>query len=442
MALEGSALGLWDWNIRTHEVYFDAHWKGILGYAVEEVENNFQSWQHLIHPEDLPRAMAVLNAYLEGSIPTYEIEFRMQSKSGEWKWILSHAKVTQRDENGNPMRMTGTHKDISDRKQVEIALRESEARERHQRTDLEIALNELQNAQVHLVQKEKMASLGQLVAGIAHEINNPISFIYGNITPANEYAQNLTRLIELYQQHYPTPPTAISSEIKNLDLDFLKTDFPKLLSSMKSGADRIKEIICALHYFSRIDQGKMKKADLHSGLESTLMILENRLKEQPGRVAIKVIKNYGKLPLVDCYPGQLNQVFMNILANAIDALEERMKEDLSFNPQIWISTEIVSNHLSLVSNAEPIETDKRKVLRNKVLVRVTDNGKGILPHVKKHIFDPFFTTKPVGKGTGLGLSISYQIVVENHQGKIRCNSYLGKGTEFIIEINSKALLSS
>ena len=440
MALEGSALGLWDWNISTHEVYFDAHWKGILGYAVEEVENNFQSWQHLIHPEDLPRAMAVLNAYLEGSIPAYEIEFRMQSKSGEWKWILSHAKVTQRDENGNPMRMTGTHKDISDRKQVEIALRESEARERHQRTDLEIALNELQNAQVHLVQKEKMASLGQLVAGIAHEINNPISFIYGNITPANEYAQNLTRLIELYQQHYPTPPITISSEIKNLDLDFLKTDFPKLLSSMKSGADRIKEIICALHYFSRIDQGKMKKADLHSGLESTLMILENRLKEQPGRAAIEVIKNYGKLPLVDCYPGQLNQVFMNILANAIDALEERMKEDLSFNPQIWISTQIVSNHLSLVSNAEPIETDKRKVLKNKVIVRITDNGKGILPHIRKHIFDPFFTTKSVGKRTGLGLSISYQIVVENHQGKIRCNSHLGKGTEFIIEINSKALL--
>lgn len=743
MALQGSALGYWDWNIAKGTTYFDPQWKRMLGYEVWEVENNYQSWERLIHPEDLPRVLQVLSDYLQGNTQFYEVEFRMLCKAGQWKWIVAQGKVFDRDRAGNPVRMAGTHRDVSERKQVEeesfrlasqlqeaqkiahignwefditngtigwsdelfrifgrkkgkapnfqellqqihpeeredfacvikmalengipydidyrilhpngeikyinsksqalldrsgqvvrlfgtamditdrklaeetlrqqflrerlvgtilerirhslnlpevlktaveevrkflqtdrviiyhfhsdwngkvvvesvgegwtptfgidikdncfkenyvslyqqgririiddiyhadlsqchidlltqfqvkanlvvpilqaenlwglliahhcsgvrewqsseieslkqlsvqlaiaiqqsmlfeqakteiaerkaaeIALRQSEGRERSKAVQLEFTLHKLRSTQAQLVQNEKMAALGQLVAGIAHEINNPVTFIYGNISPAMQYAADLINLISLYQQYYPHPAGEIVEEIEAIELEFLKDDFQKLLVSMQEGALRIKDIVLSLRNFSRLDEADKKEADLHSGLNSTLLILQNRLKEQPHRPAIQVIKEFGKLPLVECYPGQLNQVFINILTNAIDALEEKLKIDTSFTPTIKISTESIG---SRASNTGEGKSENKEL----VIIRITDNGTGISNKIKERLFDPFFTTKPVGKGTGLGLSISYQIIVEKHRGKLKCNSQPGEGTEFAIELSTR-----
>jgi PAS domain S-box-containing protein len=285
--------------------------------------------------------------------------------------------------------------------------------------ELEETLRELQRTQTQLVQSEKMSSLGQLVAGVAHEINNPVNFIYGNVLHAGEYTEDLLELLQLYQQHYPNPIASIQARSAEIDLNFLMEDLPNLLNSMKVGADRIQQIVRSLRNFSRMDEAEMKVVDIHEGIDSTLMILQNRLKEKSDNLGIEVIKQYGQLPTVECYAGQLNQVFMNILTNAIDALEERdqgrSREEIKQNPsQIWITTEAIGT-----SHAR---------------IRILDNGTGISEAVQHRLFDPFFTTKPVGKGTGLGMSISYQIVTEKHGGTLRCQSTLGEGAEFIIEI--------
>jgi PAS domain S-box-containing protein len=284
---------------------------------------------------------------------------------------------------------------------------------------LEQTLIELQNTQGYLVQSEKMSSLGQLVAGVAHEINNPVSFIYGNLVHASGYTQDILGLIELYQQHYPHPVPEIQSEIDEIDLEFLVEDLPKLLSSMKLGAERICEIVAALRNFSRIAEAEVKAINLHEGLDSTLMILQNRLKASGKHPEIQVIREYGNLPLVECYAGQLNQVFMNLLVNAIDAIDEQNQKrtlaEITTNPScIRVCTELVNDH--------------------EVAIRIADNGPGMTEDVKQRLFNPFFTTKPLGTGTGLGLSISYQIVVEKHGGQLRCYSQLGQGTEFVIQI--------
>ena len=429
MALEGSALGLWDWNIATGETYFDARWKKMLGYQVEEIENTYQSWERLVHPEDISKAIAAINAHLAGDIPLYQVEIRMLNKSGEWQWILAQAKVFEWDESGNPLRMTGTHQDISDRKQAEEALRRSQVQERERYQQLELALQELRNTQTQLVQNEKMVSLGQLVAGIAHEINNPVSFIYSNVSPALEYARDLLDLISLYQQHYPIPVAEIQEEIEIIDLDFLNADFPRLLTSMQQGANRIREIVLSLRNFSRLDEAQMKEADLHSGIKSTLMILQHRLrasevdKQQPPKAKIQIIEEFGELPKVECYPGQLNQVFLHILSNSIDALEEKIKGDSSFTPTIWIRTEL----------AWSCDRSTRHEVQS-AAIRFADNGLGISPTIRSQLFDPFFTTKPVGSGTGLGLSIAHSIVEKKHNGKLYYNSEVGKWTEFAIEL--------
>jgi len=307
-------------------------------------------------------------------------------------------------------------RDITIRKQMEADLRLSQVRERDRARQVEQTLQQLQQTQSQLIQAEKMSALGSMVAGIAHEINNPISFIYGNVAPAIEYIQDLLELVMLYQQHHNPPDLAIQKHLENIEMDFLIEDLPKLLSSMKMGAERIKEIVKSLRNFSRLDEGEKKPVDIHEGIDNTLLILQHRLKAQSDRPAITVQKNYGAIPKIECYAGLMNQVFMNILSNAIDALE---------------SCQINQNYDS--SKALGIQISSKISPDNFLVISIADNGPGIPEEIKTRLFDPFFTTKPVGKGTGLGLSISYSIV-EKHGGQLQCISEVGKGTKFIIQI--------
>ncbi|AFY57164.1 histidine kinase,HAMP domain-containing protein,histidine kinase [Rivularia sp. PCC 7116] len=287
-----------------------------------------------------------------------------------------------------------------------------------QRTEkLATTLKELQYTQAQLIQQEKMSSLGQLVAGIAHEINNPANFIHGNLEYTKDYLQDLLNLVELYQSEYPNPTEIIEKEIQNIELEFLQEDLPKILDSMQTGSERIREIVKSLRTFSRLDEADYKKVDIHESIESTLMIIQSRLKANSERCEIKVVKNYDKLPLIECYAGQLNQVFLNLLFNAIDVIEEKINKTNNspfLAPQISISTKLL--------NFEQIA------------IYIADNGLGMTEEIREKIFNPFFTTKPVGKGTGLGLAVSYQVVVDKHHGELNCSSTPGEGTEFAIAI--------
>ena len=306
-----------------------------------------------------------------------------------------------------------------------LRLQQSEAREREKADQLEQALYCLQNSQAQLVQSAKMSSLGQLVAGIAHEINNPVNFISGNITYASQFVQDLLELIELYQGQFPDLTPNIQHRIDAMDLEFIKEDLPRILSSMKIGTERIAEIVRSLRNFSRLDEAEMKMVDLHEGIDSTLMLLENRLQTKPGLSAIQLVKEYGDLPKVECYPGQLNQVFMNILSNAIDALEENRRRGIEDSQALIPTPDSVTP--TIVIRTEVLNLDW-------VAIRIGDNGSGMSQEVQNQLFDPFFTTKPVGEGTGLGLSISYQIIKQRHGGSLECFSTLGQGTEFVIKI--------
>lgn len=314
-------------------------------------------------------------------------------------------------------------REIAERIETEAALRQSKTRLKNKTLLLQETVQELQYTQAQLIQQEKMSSLGHLVAGVAHEINNPLSFIYGNLEFAISYSQDLINLISLYNHHYPEPEPEIQDFMAEMDFDFVMADMPRLLTSMKSGAERIHKIVVSLQNFARHDEAKKKMVNIHDGIDSTLMILQNRLKGNTDHPEIQVIKDYGDITPIECYPGQINQVFLNVLTNAIDALEEAYgaKCCKCQLPQIRVSTEISTN--------------------GQLLIRIADNGSGMTQKVRDNLFNPFFTTKAVGKGTGLGLWVSYQIVVQTHGGQLSCVSEPGKGTEFVIQIPMQPQLS-
>jgi len=393
-----------------------------------------EQWQGKTPQQLLPAAVAegicqrYLNCLSSGKTILYEEYLPFQGINTWWQTTLTPL----RDRQGRIYRLVGTSTNITVRKQTEAALQQSETQLREQATQLELTLQELRTTQSQLVQNQTMSSLGQLVAGVAHEINNPVNFIYGNVVYAKEYALDLMRLVNLYTQHYPQAVPEIEAATDEIDIEFIAADLHKLLDSMKFGAERIRNIVLSLRNFSRLDEDGLKAVDLHEGIDNTLLIVQHRLHPQAkGRDReIQVIKEYGDLPSVECYPGQLNQVFMNVLNNAIDALSGSFvmsqksgkncapKSDGSKSqtvPMIWICTEVLKKN-------------------SRVAIKIRDNGLGIAEDIRSRIYDPFFTTKPVGEGRGLGLSISHKIIVEKHYGILNCTSQPGVGTEFSIEL--------
>ncbi len=370
-------------------------------------------------------------------------EMKNRAKDGTYFW-LDTTIVPFLNAQGEPHQYVAIRKNITDKKQAEESLRLSESELRTKNQELAKALRDVHKTQSMMVQNEKMVSLGQLVAGVAHEINNPVSFIYGNVMHADDYFQDLLKMLQLYQREYPQPTPAIQAEMDEVDLNFLLKDLPKLLNSMKMGAERIRQIVLSLKNFSRLDESEQKQVDIHEGIDSTLLILQHRLKETAGHPKIVLLKEYGNLPRVQCYAGQLNQVFMNIIGNAIDALEEAMEtgqwaegeqSPIPYcpSPTLRICTEVKYEKDAADRGKAVVAGDS---IRHpaKISIRIADNGPGIPQEVQQRLFDPFFTTKEPGKGTGLGLSISYQIVVEKHGGQLKCRSAPGQGTEFTIEI--------
>jgi two-component system NtrC family sensor kinase len=306
--------------------------------------------------------------------------------------------------------------DITERKQAEEALRLSEEQERKKALELQLALDELKHTQAQLIQAEKMSSLGRMVARVFNEMNNPIGFILGNLTPARDYFQDLHSLVELYQQNYPNSTPEIKAKLEEIEFDFLVQDWSKMINSMQLGAQRINQILNSLNSFSRLDEAELKIVDIHDCIDNTLFLMSNQLRAEGKRPEIKVIKNYAQLPEITCYASQMNQVFMNLLDNAIEALENKTEPRL-----ITIST-------SMLMKDSPIPNSQF------VVIRIADNGSGISKELQPKIFEPFFTTKPIGNGTGLGLAMAQQIVVKKHGGQISCLSTPGQNTEFIVEI--------
>ena len=403
--------GSWKFDILDQNFTWSEEVFRIFSLDPAQPEPTYPDLLEMYHPDDREFLNQTVNLAISEGKP-YKEELRILHPGGQIRYIEARGEAVF-NETGEVIQLLGTVMDITERKQVEAALLLSEQRSREKASQLNQTLSQLKSAQSQLIQSEKMSTIGQMVAGVAHEINNPISFIYGNINPAARYAHDLVEILQLYQQYYPEPFPEIADKLAESDADFIAEDFPKILASMEEGANRIKQIVLSLRNFSRLDEKALKLVDIHQGIESTLVILQHRLKEQPKHGEISIIKEYGKLPKIQCYPAQLNQVFMNLLSNAIDALEDSAANS-GKAIQIRITTEV---------NGE-----------NQVCVRIADNGSGISREVQSKIFDPFFTTKPIGSGTGLGLSISYQIVKESHGGELRCHSELGQGTEFAIEL--------
>ncbi|MEO1144857.1 MAG: ATP-binding protein [Cyanobacteria bacterium J06638_22] len=338
---------------------------------------------------------------------------------GKQTWLETN-KAPLHDSSGRVIGMLGTYLDITERRQSEISLQELNQKLELQAIELTATLEQLQQSQLQLIQREKMSALGSLVAGVAHEINNPLSFLSGNLNPAQGYVKDLFEILDLYHQEIPHPTQAIQKQIEAIDLEFLREDLPKLLCSMREAVKRIANISISLRTFSRSDTEYQMPFQLHEGLDSTLLILKHRLRANEHRPEIQVIQSYGEMPLVRCFPGQLNQVFMNLLANAIDALEE------SNHGKSYTEIQAQPNCIEI---ATQLSMDQQWAI-----VTIKDNGTGMTDEVKYKMFENLFTTKSVGKGTGLGLAIARQIIVENHGGTIAVDSSVGWGTEFILKI--------
>lgn len=525
LAMQGSSDGIWDWNLITNEVYFSPRWKAMLGYADDELENCLETWSENVHPDDLPKAMQAVDDYLQGNTTEYRVEFRMYHRDGTDVEVLARGSVV-RDGEGRPVRLVGTHVDMTEQKRTEALLRDSEEKFRtifdtaddammlldesgffdcnkatlkifaietaeefcskhpaelspptqpdglasfdkatqmiqtameqgsnffewtHRRSDgedfpaevlltamqlegrsvlhatvrdiskrkqaeqlmqkqyaeLQSTHKELKEAQQQLLQSEKMASIGQLAAGVAHEINNPVGYVSSNITSMKAYLKDLMTLLDSYQGLETQIPASEEKEAlltlkDNLELEFLQQDMEDIIKESLEGVSRVKHIVQDLKDFSHVNEATWESADLHRGLDSTLNIVHNDLKYKA-----EVIKEYGELPLVDCLPSQLNQVFMNLLVNAGHAIETQGK--------IFIRSGCADDQ---------------------VWVEIEDTGSGIDEEHLKRIFDPFFTTKEIGKGTGLGLSLAYGII-EKHNGRIEVDSEIGRGTRFRIHL--------
>ncbi|MEG5035351.1 PAS domain S-box protein [Microcoleus sp. AT3-D2] len=400
--------------VRVNKTYCE-----MLGYTAAELLA--QTFIELGHPEDSPKNLQVADSLKRGEITHYQIELRQITATGKIVWVNVTATMI-RDGEGQPIYNLGMIENITNRKISAAALQASESQLRKQAAQLQEAYEQLQNAQIQLVQSEKMSSLGQMVAGIAHEINNPATFINGNISHTYNYFHDLIELLSLYQECYPSPVPLISEKVKDLELDFLKEDLPKMLNSMRVGVERISDIVLSLRNFSRLDESEMKLVDVHEGIDSTLLILQHRLHHASIKSGIEIIKEYGKTSKIYCCAGQLNQVFLNIISNAIDALENQPEPRTIVIRTLMKKASLKSHSKNQLSDCD------------RIVICIADSGPGMSEEVRKRLFDPFFTTKPVGAGTGLGLSISHQIVVEKHKGSLQCISAPGQGAEFWIEI--------
>ncbi len=390
--------------------------------ALDETENKVKGFDlgavdYVTKPIQNEEVLARAKAHLSISNLTKKLQAQneqMQQEIADREQAQINLKSLTEELEKRVEERTAELSETNDRLTVEV-------KERQQmQENLEKSLFELQHAQTLLIQSEKMSALGQMVVGIAHEFSNPVNFICGNINYVRDYTQDLISILNLYRQHYPDPAEEIETKSEAVDLEFIKKDLVKMLESMQVGGDRIRDLIFSMRYFLRQEGLEMKQINIHESIDSTLMILRNRLKFKPNRPKIEVIKNYSPhLVTIECFGGEINQAFMNILVNAIDAIEECSSQgnvgEIKPNPyQIQISTELSKY--------------------NTATIRISDSGGGISEEVQGRIFDPFFTTKPIGKGTGIGLSISWHIIVDKHGGMLRCTSIPGKGTEFAIEL--------
>ena len=397
LALEGADLGLWDWHLQSGTVTYSDQWASMLGYQLNELESTVSTWESLVHPDDMPIVQHLIKKHLNGDTPFYESEHRCRTKSGEWRWILDRGRVVEREADGTPIRMAGSHLDIADRKLAEYELiRLNE--ELEQRVQEEVSKNREKDA--FMLQQDKMASIGQLAAGVAHEINNPMGFIISNLGTLKEYTEAMSSYIVTADQMIQSDgeQAAQLAELrKSLDLTYILNDLESLLSESLEGADRVKQIVHDLKDFARMDETTVTETDLNQCVRSTVNIVRNELK-----YVAQLDLQLGELPLVTCNPQQINQVITNLLVNAAQAIE---------------------GHGTITVTTQQVEYQ--------VVLTIADTGSGIPPEVMKRIFEPFFTTKPVGKGTGLGLTISYDMVRKNG-GEINVESEPGKGTTFTI----------
>ena len=411
-------------------IYCNPAFEQITGYSSEEVLG--YNCKFLQGADTDPQAVEIIRRAVKSQTGCCVV-LKNYRKDGTSFWNeLTISPVF--DDQNQLTHFIGVQSDITEKIEVIKALKESEDSYRKLNEQLGKTLEELTQTQSQMIQTEKMSSLGQMVAGIAHEINNPVGFIHGNLDFAHQYIQELLKLVELQDQLLQNKTPELEVKIAEVELDFIKEDLPRVFQSMRVGTDRIRKIVLSLRNFSRLDEAAMKPVDVHQGIDNTLLLVQHRFQSQPQRPEINIIKNYTDLPLLECYPGQLNQVFLNVINNAIDALEETYL----FTSNVVLETENPS------SLGRPNQEKKLQIIITTELIspellsiRIRDNGCGMTEDVRKDIFNPFFTTKPIGKGTGLGLATSYQIIVNKHQGRLSCNSLLGKGTEITIEIPTK-----